>query len=117
LNGKKSKNKKTKELEKKKSPVPWVAAVIIIIIAGLAISGNLPFLGDEVKGESFNLTERETKPVLDPAMFSGQVRSAYAAAKQYPEIMNEVFCYCFCDRPPFNHKTLLSCFTDRHGAG
>lgn len=118
--GKKGKNNKPKVPEKKKNiPVPWIIAVaVVIIIAGLAVSGNLPFTGSEKEtGKSFNLTSRETRPVLDPAMFSGQVRAAYAAAQKYPEILNEVFCYCYCEQPPFHHKTLLSCFTDKHGAG
>jgi hypothetical protein len=42
---------------------------------------------------------------------------AYAAARQYPEVMDQVFCYCKCDEPPTFHKSLLSCFTDKHGEG
>ncbi len=117
--GKKGRNKKNKMPEKKGSPVPWIAAAVVLaVIAALAISGKLPFTGSENKtGKSFNLPGKETRPVLDPAMFSGRVRAAYAAAEKYPEIFNEVFCYCYCDEPPFNHKTLLSCFTGKHGAG
>ena len=109
---------KQKEVPKKSSPIPWIVAAVVVVLAGLAISGNLPFGGGEKEtGKSFNLTSKETKPVLDPAMFSGQVRMAYAAAKKYPEILNEVYCYCYCDAEPFNHHSLLSCFTDKHGAG
>ncbi|NOZ67806.1 MAG: hypothetical protein GXP46_00830 [Deferribacteres bacterium] len=117
--GKKGRNKKNKIPEKKSNPVPWIAAAVVLaVIAVLAISGRLPFTGGEEKtGRSFNLPGKETRPVLDPAMFAGRVRAAYAAAEKYPEIFNEVFCYCYCDEPPFNHKTLLSCFTEKHGAG
>jgi flagellar basal body-associated protein FliL len=115
---KKGKDKKGKDTKKKSSPVPWIVAAVVMIIAALAISGNLPFVGGEKEtGKSFNLTGKETRPVLNPSMFTGQTRLAYAAAKRYPEILNEVYCYCFCDEPPFHHKTLLSCFTDKHGAG
>jgi len=31
-------------------------------------------------------------------------------------VMDQVFCYCGCDKSPFNHKSLLSCFTDSHGS-
>jgi hypothetical protein len=89
----------------------FVAA--IVVAAALAFS----CAGGEEKGKSFNLKGKETRPLLDPAMFSGQVKAAYAAAQKYPDVMNEVFCYCFCNEPPFNHLTLLSCFADRHGAG
>ncbi|MBL7031649.1 MAG: hypothetical protein ISR97_00515 [Nitrospira sp.] len=118
--GKSKKNSKTPET-KSSSPVPWIAAVVVsvvAVIAALLLSGNLPFIGEEKEtGKSFNLLGKETKPVLDPAMFSGQTRMAYAAAQKYPEMLNEVFCYCYCDEDPFNHHTLLSCFTDKHGAG
>ncbi len=141
---KKGKNKKSEVQGKKsKSPVPWIVGAVIVVIAILAISGNLPFIGTENEtGESFNLTGKETRPVLDPlsgsgnkkgksfyvqggetrpvlepSLFTGQVHAAYAAAREYPEIMDQVYCYCSCDNPPINHKSLLSCFTDRHGAG
>ena len=114
----KGKGKKNKVPEKKSNPVFWIAALAVIIIAALAISGNLPFTGNEKDtGKSFQLTEKETNPVLDPSMFEGQIRLAYATAKKYPDLFNEFYCYCYCDEPPSNHKTLLSCFTDRHGAG
>ncbi len=116
---KKGKNKKSKTPAKKsKNLVPWIAGAIILSVAVLAISGNLPFIGAEREaGKSFNLDGEETRPVLDPYMFIGQARAAYAAAKKYPDVLNQVFCYCFCNAEPFNHKTLLSCFTDKHGAG
>jgi hypothetical protein len=69
------------------------------------------------KGKSFSVVGGETHPVLDPLLFTGMASSAYAAAKEYPKVMDQVYCYCKCDEPPVNHKSLLSCFTDRHGAG
>lgn len=117
---KKQKDKATPEA-KGSNPVPWIVAVVVslaAVFAVLAISGNLPFLAEEKEtGKSFNLPGKETRPVLDPAMFTGQTRMAYAAAKKYPEMLNEVFCYCFCDEEPFNHSSLLSCFATKHGAG
>jgi hypothetical protein len=115
-----NKNKqKNPEVQKKGSYTSIIiGAAAVIVIAALAFSGNLPFLGGSTDtGKSFNLTGKETKPVLDPAMFTGQTRLAYAAAKKYPDLLNEVYCYCYCDQPPFKHDSLLSCFTDRHGAG
>ena len=112
------KSKKGKEPEKKRSTIAWLAAAVVVAIAALAISGNVPFLETRKEtGKSFNLPGKETRPVLDPSMFTGQTRLAYAAAQKYPELLNEVYCYCYCDEDPFHHKTLLSCFTDKHGAG
>jgi hypothetical protein len=83
----------------------------LIVVAAL-----LAGCSDE-SGKSFKLTGKETRQVLDPSQFTGQIRAAYAAAEKYRDVFNEVYCYCFCDQPPFNHKTLLSCFTEKHGAG
>ncbi len=69
------------------------------------------------EGKSFSIREGETRPVLSPSLFVGRAREAYAAAREYPEVMDQVFCYCECDEPPTYHKTLLSCFTDNHGKG
>ncbi len=116
--GKKKKKKDNVPEKKSTSTILWVIAAVDVVLAALAVSGNLNFGSEEKEtGKSFNLTGKETRPVLDPAMFSGQIRAAYAAAKKYPEILNEVYCYCFCDEEPFNHHTLLSCFTEKHGAG
>ena len=90
----------------------WFLLTLFLAAAALALSAC-----QSDSGKSFQLKGKETRPVLDPAMFTGQTRAAYAAAQKYPEIMNEVFCYCYCDQPPFHHSTLLSCFTEKHGAG
>ncbi|NIO04324.1 MAG: hypothetical protein GTN74_06820 [Proteobacteria bacterium] len=95
-----------------------VGAVVAAAIVFIAISGRVPFIGKEAKkGKSFYVQGGEKRPVLDPFLFTGLVRKAYAAAEKYPEVMDQVFCYCKCDEPPFYHKSLLSCFVDKHGAG
>jgi len=114
---KKQADKRSKSQGRKnKSPVIWVVIGVAAVIAILAVSGRIP-MGSQGKGRSFQLTEREIRPVLDPALFTGMARAAYAAAQRFPDAMNEVYCYCYCDQPPFNHKSLLSCFVTRHGAG
>jgi hypothetical protein len=120
--GKKQKNKRTKVTEKKKS-----RAIIFWVIGGIVVAAvvffvvNSRFDGSSVekekKGKSFYVTGGETRPVLDPFLFKGMARRAYAAAKKYPAVMDQVHCYCYCDEAPFYHKSLLSCFTEKHGAG
>ena len=48
---------------------------------------------------------------------TGELDGAYAAARENPEVLDQVYCYCNCSEPPFYHKSLLSCFTGNHGAG
>lgn len=87
-----------------------------MVVIFLALLGHIPFIGSK-KGKSFSVRGGETRPVLDPSLFPGMAGAAYAAAKKYPEVMDQVFCYCKCDEPPFKHKSLLSCFTGNHGKG
>jgi hypothetical protein len=119
---KKQKHEKKSKAQEKKPVKPffWVAGCIAVVVAVLLITGTIPLKGSvsvDKRGKSFSVNGEETRSVLDPFLFTGQARKAYIAAKKYPEVLNQVFCYCFCDAEPFNHKSLLSCFTDRHGAG
>ena len=50
-----------------------------------------------------------------PAVFTGNIRLAYQAAKDIPEILAQLPCYCHCDTSE-GHKSLHSCFEDEHGA-
>ena len=51
---------------------------------------------------------------LDPAMFTGPVHDAYLAAREHPEVLAQLHCYCGCDRL-HGHNNLLDCFRDNHG--
>ena len=57
----------------------------------------------------------ETKPVLSPARFSGKTASSYKVAQENPELLDAMYCYCYCKKT-IGHKSLLSCFTDRHAS-
>lgn len=54
-------------------------------------------------------------PTLSPEMFDGAARAAYTIAREIPETLAQVPCYCHCDRSK-GHKSLHSCFIDDHGA-
>jgi hypothetical protein len=51
---------------------------------------------------------------LSPEIFTGNKRLAYQAAKEIPQILAQLPCYCHCDRSQ-NHKSLHSCFESEHG--
>ena len=108
----------TKGKKRRTNRYLWIGGVILAVIIFFSLSGHLPFIGmGGRKGKSFSVQGGETRPVLDPSLFTGMARAAYAAAKKYPDVMDQVFCYCKCDEPPFSHKSLLSCFTDNHAKG
>jgi hypothetical protein len=116
--GKKNKDKKKdKQTKKSSNTFIWIIGAIGVLAVVLIVSGNFPFgSADEKRGRSFSVQGGETRPTLSPSLFMGKTMAAYAVAKKYPEILDQVYCYCYCDDPPFNHKSLLSCFVDRHAA-
>lgn len=54
-------------------------------------------------------------PTLAPEGFPGKTREAYQAAKDIPQTLAQLPCYCHCDRG-MGHKSLHSCFEDDHAA-
>ncbi len=114
----KKQKRKNQKAPPKKGNSGLIVTVLLILIAGVAA---VLFTGGEksveAKKTSFNIQGGETRPVLNPAQFTGMTRAAYAAAAKYPQVLDQVRCYCNCDEPPFYHKSLLSCFTETHGAG
>lgn len=66
----------------------------------------------------------ERRATLDPALFANtktyepDVKPAYEIARKYPALLDRLHCFCECQESPmFQHKTLLTCFTDAHAAG
>lgn len=53
-------------------------------------------------------------PTLSPELFAGNKRLAYQVAKDIPQTLAQLPCYCHCDRG-HNHKSLHSCFESEHG--
>jgi hypothetical protein len=58
---------------------------------------------------------RETRPTLDPARFVGKPATAHQVARDAPDVLDQLYCYCECDKSA-GHASLLSCFTDGHAA-
>lgn len=64
----------------------------------------------------------ERGAILDPNLFSKgyepEVKAAYEAASKYPDTLDRIHCFCECKESlREHHKTLLTCFTNTHGAG
>jgi len=53
---------------------------------------------------------------LSPDLFGGRVRDAYRVAKEHPQTLAQLPCFCECDKSS-NHKSLHSCYEDTHSVG
>ena len=104
--------------------------MIAILIICLVITSNLALangehpktLKQETDSKTFKtLKEKLIDPktgmpkTLDPHHFKGKTKKAYQIAKDIPEVLAQVPCFCDCD--VFGHDNLLDCFIDQHGAG
>lgn len=79
----------------------FIAAMLMITCAGTLHAA------DPIGGE--------TKPVLSPELFKGKTAFTYQIAKEIPEVLDSLYCYCDCQKHS-GHKSLLSCYTDNHAA-
>lgn len=52
---------------------------------------------------------------LDPNLIQGEDRKGYLVAKEIPEILAQLPCFCGCEA--VGHESLLDCFVDKHGVG
>ena len=52
---------------------------------------------------------------LPPERFTGMTKEAYQVAREIPETLAQLPCYCHCDES-VGHKSLQSCFVDTHAA-
>lgn len=56
-------------------------------------------------------------PTLDPNDFVDEkVRAAYQAAREIPQTIAQLPCFCYCDES-FGHKSLHSCYESDHSTG
>ena len=53
---------------------------------------------------------------LSPALFVGRAAAAYQVAREIPETLAQIYCYCRCDQSA-GHRSLLDCFSDAHASG
>ena len=96
-----------------KSRTRWMialAAIGILLIAG-AGAWHMRTAAD-ASGEGAgggSLTQ-------DPDLYQGDTRQAYIVARDHPELLAQLDCYCGCEQNE-GHKNLLDCFRTNHGAG
>ncbi len=51
------------------------------------------------------------------ALKTDKARMLYDLAREIPEVLDGLHCYCDCHDDPMNHRSLLSCFESDQAAG
>ena len=108
---------------KKKTPY-LILLFPILTISFLLINGGgsicIPQETDDAKAFKV-LKAKMTDPktglpkTLDPNLIKGEDREGYQVAKEIPEILAQLPCFCGCEA--VGHENLLDCFVDEHGVG
>jgi len=128
-----SKRARTKEKapRRKKKTRVWQLVFAIAVVAGLASSWILisrePSADQNPQPEMTvpGLANRMVLPAtpetprpatLNPAAFANdpEIQRAYQAARDVPEVLEHVACYCGCFGNS-GHRNNLDCFKDNHG--
>jgi len=104
----------------------WIAAVIVLAGAGWAMFRG----GNQTAPAAVEQTAQVTPatavellpvddaagPTLPPEMFlDPKAKEAYQVAKDIPDVLRELPCFCGCMRT-HGHKNNLFCFMDEHGS-
>jgi hypothetical protein len=102
----------------------WLAALGLIVMVGVVLTGRVlsPPPPEVTGGPAWSTASvvpaaarRETRPTLDPALFVGKAALAHRVAREIPDTLDQLYCYCACDKH-MGHRSLLSCYTDGHAA-
>ncbi len=90
----------------------WLTVAAIVMLAGIA------WVSLRTTDEPSNDQEANAKSaeVLSPALFTDEkARAAYQVAKDIPEVLEQLPCFCGC-MMNMGHKNNLFCFKDQHGS-
>ena len=87
-----------------------VAAIVALaVITWVSLRGTTQPPEDVVENA-------KSADVMSPALFTdGKARAAYQVAKDIPEVLEQLPCFCGC-MMNFSHKNNLFCFKDQHGS-
>lgn len=102
--------KSNKKTNKQNVVLGIVAVAIMAGIAWVSLRGT-----SESTSESTAISK--SAGVLSPTLFNDEkTRAAYQVAKDIPEVLEQLPCFCGC-MTSFGHKNNLFCFKDQHGSG
>lgn len=82
------------------------ALLLLMALSSCQGAGDKAMTAESIRG-------RETRETMSPLYFTGAVRDAYQIAKEIPDVLDGLHCYCECKKN-FGHKSLLTCYVDEH---
>jgi hypothetical protein len=120
--GKRAKKREPAKKEQKKTAL-GIVLVAVIVIGGYFFytkyfsSGTIrsPRTVQAESVDASRLRGGETRPTLSPALFVGKTAAAYKIARENRELLDSMYCYCYC-KVNLGHKSLLTCYVDNHAA-
>ena len=92
---------------------------LVLGIAAVAIMAGIAWVSLRGTNEPADDSAAIAKSaeVLSPTLFNDErTRAAYQVAKDIPEVLEQLPCFCGC-MTSFGHKNNLFCFKDQHGSG
>jgi hypothetical protein len=102
--------------------VVGATAVVVVAAVGISVRPEAPAgIGGDVAARASASAvvapnvRRETRATLDPASYTGKAAAAYQVAREIPDVLDQLQCYCAC-RSQYGHVSLLSCYADGHGS-
>lgn len=100
----------------------WLLDLAIFLVLAAVTLGTWHLLSPRSSPINYLLTP-EALPALpharrpetlDPALFTGKVAEGYRIARERPQLLERLACYCGCYLTD-GHQNNLDCFRDRHG--
>ena len=88
-----------------------ILSTLMVLGAAILLASCYDSADNAVDAKS--LRGGETRATLSPAYFTGKAAMSYKAAREIPEVIDSLYCYCDCEKN-FGHKSLLSCHVDQH---
>ena len=113
MDNKKKPGPKHSKINKKRTSKIAMVFVVCLVVTGIYMGTKPSVKVPPVAPATGTLIE--TRPILTDAMFVGRVAEAYRIAAEIPKVLDSLICYCYCKKN-HNHKTLLTCYTNRHGS-
>ena len=99
--------------------ISLIISLCLIFVIG-ASTEHFALQTDDVKAfkqlkEKMTDSKTGLPKTLAPSLIKGNDRAGYQVAKEIPEILAQLPCFCGCEA--VGHENLLDCFVDEHAVG